>query len=70
MKKLLFCATWAKMSTGYGAIAHMIVNRLAQDYEVHYLAFQALGNDIPERELDPRIQVTKSELFGYVNALI
>jgi len=65
MKKLLFCATWAKMSTGYGAIAHMIVNRLAREYEVHYLAFQALRDDVPERELDPRIQVTKSEFFGY-----
>jgi len=65
MKKLLFCATWAKMSTGYGLIAHMLVNKLARDYDVHYLAFQATTDDLPSRELDPSIKLIKSELFGY-----
>lgn len=65
MVKILFCATWPKISTGYAKIANLLSNRLAEydDTEVHYLAFQAIDDDL-DRYIHPNITFIKNEKFG------
>ena len=65
MVKVLFCATWPKISTGYAKIANLLSNKLAshEDTEVHYLAFQSYADDI-DRFVHPRINFIKSKEFG------
>lgn len=65
MVKILFCATWIKVTTGYAKIGYHLSNRLADaGHEVHYLAFQAKADNI-DREEHPKITYWKDdEGFG------
>jgi len=65
--KILFCATWPKITTGYAKIGHLLSNKLAsiEGNEVHYLAFQAKSDDI-DRVAHPNIHFIKDkDGFGY-----
>ena len=57
MKKIFFMSTHCNQGTGYGRVANMITNYLAQTHEVVYYAFQGYkGQEVSDRFIDPRIK--------------
>lgn len=68
-RKVLFCSTSTRLSTGYARIAWQILNFLKDKCDLYHLAFQYNNLDkIPGRDVEG-VTVLPDDMFGYDSIL-